>query len=267
MNHIVKGKTEPMNKKKLVANLRKIGVRKGLDLLVHSSLKRTGPVQGGPEAIIDGLLEAIGPRGTLLMPTISGSVTPTQPVFHVEHTPSSVGYLTNVFRQRKGAVRSLHPVHSVAALGPKAEFYTQEHLAANTPWSPGSPYGKLMRNHAWILFLGVNLNVNSCFHALEIEALIPGIYTEKADTLFVIDYNGALHEKEHHWHSRRVQYFLDMEHILLEHGALTYGQIGTGISRLVDAAAMRKIILPLIKENPDIIVHRDLDGNRYVWQP
>ena len=255
-----------MTKKKLIADLKRIGVRKGMDLFVHSSLKRTGPVQGGPDAIIDGLLEAIGPRGTLLMPTLS-SVTPAQPVFHVEHTPSSVGYLTSVFRQRKRAVRSLHPVHSVAAMGPKAEFYTQGHLAVNTPWSPESPYGKLMRNNGWILFLGVNLNVNTCFHALEIEALIPGIHTEEADTLFVIDYDGVVHEKEHHWHSYRARYFIDMEHILFERGALTYGQIGAGISRLVDAAAMRRTILPLIKKKPDIIVHRASDQDRYVWQP
>ena len=256
-----------MTKKKLIADLKRIGVRKGMDLLVHSSLKRTGPVQGGPEAIIDGLLEAIGPRGTLLMPTISGSVTPTQPVFHVEHTPSSVGYLTNVFRQRKGALRSLHPVHSVAAMGPKAKFYTQGHLAVNTPWSPGSPYGKLMRNNGWILFLGVNLNVNSCFHALEIEALIPGIHTEEADTLFVIDYDGVLHEKEHHWHCREAQFFIDMEHILFKSHALTYGQIGAGISRLVNAAAMRQTVLPLIKKNPGIIVRPASGQDRYVWQP
>jgi len=256
-----------MTKKKLIADLKRIGVRKGMDLLVHCSLKRTGPVEGGPAAIIDGILEAIGPGSTMLMPTISGSVTSAQPVFHVEHTPSSVGYLTNLFRQRKGALRSLHPVHSAAAIGPKAEYYTQGHLEVNTPWSPESPYGKLMRNNGWILFLGVNLNVNTCFHALEIEALIPGIHTEKADTLFVIDHDGVLHEKEHHWHSRTAQFFIDMEHILFESHALVYGQIGAGISRLVDAAAMRRIILPLIKKTPDIIVHRASDQDRYVWQP
>jgi len=256
-----------MTKKKFIADLRRIGVRKGMDLLVHSSLKRTGSIQGGPEAIIDGLLDAIGPGGTLLMPTISGSVTPAQPVFHVEHTPSSVGYLTSLFRLRRHAVRSLHPVHSVAAMGPKAEFYTEAHLAVNTPWSPESPYGRLLRNNGWILFLGVNLDVNTCFHALEIEALIPGIHTENADTLFIIDHDGAVHEKEHHWHCREAQFFIDMEHILSESQALAYGPIGAGISRLIDAAAMRQTILPLIRKNPGLLVRRASDQASYVWQP
>lgn len=254
-------------KNKFIEDLKEIGVREGMSLLVHSSLKRTGPVEGGPGAIIDALSEAIRPNGTLLMPTISASVNPSQPVFHVDKTPSSVGYLTNVFRQKKGVLRSLHPVHSAAAMGPKAEFYTRDHLSANTPWSPESPYGKLMRNNGWILFLGVNVSVNTCFHALEIEALIPGIHTEQADTLFVIDYDGVLHEKEHRWHSETTRYFVDMEHILFEHNALTYGQIGRGISRLVNASAMRKIVLPIIKKDPQLIVRCKSDKNRFIWHP
>jgi len=256
-----------ITRSRLVADLKSLGVREGMDLLVHSSLRRIGPVVGGPDTIIDGLREVIGSAATLLMPTISGSVTPDQPVFHVEHTPSSVGYLTNVFRKRRGAVRSLHPVHSVAAVGKRAGFYTQEHLAANTPWSPESPYGKLMRTDGWVLLLGVNLNANTCFHALEIEALIPGIHTEASDTLFVINDDGVVHEKEHHWHAEKVQYFIDMEHILIECGAITFGKVGSGISRLVDAAAMREITLPLIRKDPELIVRCTSEQSDYVWPP
>ena len=141
-----------MNKEQLIKQLKAIGIKEGMDLMVHSSLKRVGYVDGGPDTIIDALLEILGPDGTLMMSTVSGSVTPKQPVYHSDHTPSSVGYLSNVFRKRDNVIRSLHPVHSIAAFGPKAEFYTKGHLQANTPWSPDSPYGKLMRNNAHILF-------------------------------------------------------------------------------------------------------------------
>jgi len=124
-----------------------------------------------------------------------------------------------------------------------------------------------MRNSAWLLFLGVTLQANSCFHALEIEALIPGVHTEEADTLFAIDCDGVLHEKHHHWHAQKTEYYTDMEHILHESGALTYGHIGAGISRLVDAASMRKTILPMITKNPHIIVRPASHQNRYVWKP
>lgn len=115
-----------MNKEQLVSRFKAIGIKKGMDLQVHSSLKSIGPVEGGPDTIIDALLEVLGPEGTLMMSTVSGNVNPGQPVFHVDHTPSTVGYLSNVFRKREGAVRSMHPVHSIVALGPKAVFLQRD---------------------------------------------------------------------------------------------------------------------------------------------
>ena len=46
------------------------GVRSGGTVLVHSSLKSMGPVPGGPETVILGLLEALGPEGPLLLPAL-----------------------------------------------------------------------------------------------------------------------------------------------------------------------------------------------------
>jgi len=256
-----------MERNALVAELRDIGVCEGKDLLVHSSLRRIGPVVGGADGVIDGLLEVIGPEATLILPTISGCVTPAQPVFHVQATPSSVGVLTNVFRQREGVIRSLHPVHSAAALGPRAMHYTDGHLAANTPWSPETPWGRLLRADARVLFLGVNLNCNTCFHALEIEARVPGIHTPESDLLHIVDQAGQLHRKRHHWHARRAQFFVDMEHILAAAGALRYGRVGQGICRLVDAGAMRDIMLPMLREDPGILVWRRSESDDFVWEP
>ena len=124
-----------------------------------------------------------------------------------------------------------------------------------------------MRNKGWILFLGVNLNCNTCFHALEIEARVPGIHTRESDTLFIIDHDERQHRNEHHWHSRSAQFFIDMEHILAANQALTYGRVGEGISRLVDAAAMRQVILPMLKEDPDILVRRRSPDDDFIWEP
>ncbi len=122
-----------LNAADCLAQLKDIGVAPGMDLLVHSSLKRVGPIDGGADTIIDTLLEAIGPGATLMMSTVTGNVNAAQTVFHVAHTPSTVGALTNVFRRRDCAIRSLHPVHSIAAIGPRAGFYTEGHLDAPTP--------------------------------------------------------------------------------------------------------------------------------------
>ena len=245
--------------------LRAIGVKEGMALLVHSSLKRVGPVDGGADAIIDAIQGILGSDGVLMMSTVSGSVTPAQPVYHVTHTPSTVGVLTNVFRQRPGVVRSLHPVHSIAAAGPRAKFFTEGHLQTNTPWSPDSPYGKLMRNNGYILFLGANFSANTCIHAIEIEARVPGLHTEDSTALYVIDADGALHEVEHHWHAPKRPCYPDLEHIVERAGGLTYGRIGNGISRLVDAAILRETLLPLFRETPELGIVR-LTDSEFVWE-
>jgi aminoglycoside 3-N-acetyltransferase len=254
-----------LTKAEFLEQLSLIGVREGMDLLVHSSLRRVGPIEGGADTIIDALLEALGPDGTLMMSTVSGSVTPAQPVFHVTYTPSTVGALTNVFRQRPGAIRSLHPVHSIAAFGPKAEFFTAGHLRTRTPWSPDSPYGKLMRNHGTLLFLGTNFSANTCLHALEIEARVPGLHTESSTMLHVIDVDGVCHEIEHHWHAPKHPYYPDLEHIVAQSSGLNYGQIGTGISRLVDATILREVLLPLFRDTPELGLSRR-SSSTFVWE-
>jgi len=249
----------------LMEQLRVIGVSEGMNLLVHSSLKRVGPVDGGADAIIDALLEVLGPDGTLMMSAVSGNVNPTQTVYHVAHTPSTVGALSNVFRKRPGAVRSLQPVHSIVALGPKAEFFTEGHLDANTPWSPDSPYGKIMRNRGFLLFLGTNFEANTCIHAIEIEARVPGLHEEDTTRLQVIDYDGNLREIEYHWHARKKSFYSDLEHMVERAGGLTYGRIGNGVSRFVNAAILRETLLPLFRETPEVGVMR-LTDSQYIWE-
>ena len=254
-----------MNKEMLIEQLRQIGIKEGMDLMMHSSLRRVGPIEGGADTIIDALLQILGPEGTLLMSTVSGSVNPTQPVFHVKYTESSVGYLSNVFRKRPGCLRSLHPVHSLAAMGPKAEFYTHRHLECATPWSPDSPYGKLMRENASILFFGVNFACNTCLHALEIEARVPGLHTRETSELYVFDENDRLHTIDHHWHAPKKSYYPDLEHIVHAAGGLNYGIVGKGVSRLVDAGILRETLLPLFKETPNLAVTPKTDSD-FVWE-
>lgn len=252
-------------KEQLISQLKAIGIDKGMSLMVHSSLKSIGPVEGGPDTIIDALQEVIGPDGTLMMSTVSGNVNPGQPVFHVDYTPSTVGHLSNVFRKRKGAIRSLHPVHSIVAMGPKAKFFTEGHLEANTPWSTDSPYGKMMRNGVKILALGVDYKSNTCLHALEIEARVPGLHTEKTSTLYVFDTNDQLHTIEHHWHAPKKDYYINMESVVAAAGGLVYGQIGTSISRLTDAEKLREVMLPIFQETPELAIKR-LSDSTYIWE-
>ena len=249
-----------LTKKELAVDLKKLGLKKNMNLLVHSSLRRIGEIKGGAKAVMDCLLEIIGPKGTLMVPTHTwDTINSKQPVFHVNKTPSHVGYLTEAVRLHPDAVRSLHPCHSVAAIGPKAEFFTAGQLQADTPCPKESPYGRLIRDpDGYILFFGVDLEYNTCYHAVEQEVKVPGLLTNHREQLFVIDKQGKLHCSPQHRHAPNFQrFFGDMEYLLRDKGALVIGKTGHGISRLVNAIKMRKIILDILKTHPEIFIRQE----------
>ncbi|WP_049661293.1 AAC(3) family N-acetyltransferase, partial [Kitasatospora sp. MY 5-36] len=67
--------TRPLTTADLVEGWRRVGVREGMALIVHSSLSSLGRVEGGAAAVVAGLREAVGPGGTVAVPAFtSGTV-------------------------------------------------------------------------------------------------------------------------------------------------------------------------------------------------
>lgn len=116
--------------------------------------------------MIDALLGVIGP-GALMVPTFS--FLGFQPVFDPRTTPSEMGLITETARRRQGAVRSLHPRHSVAVIGAHAKELTSGHLAAGA-MGKGSPPDKLAKRGGYMLLLGVEHRANSIIHVAEVYA-------------------------------------------------------------------------------------------------
>jgi len=54
-------KRDPVTRSRLVQDLRALGLAPGTCVLVHCSLSRIGLVIGGTRALIDALLEVLGP--------------------------------------------------------------------------------------------------------------------------------------------------------------------------------------------------------------
>jgi aminoglycoside 3-N-acetyltransferase len=247
-----------MRVQKLREQLRELGISPGMDLLVHSSLRRVGRVEGGADAVLDVLLDLLGPEGTLILPTHTWqAVKQDQPVFHVKHSPSCVGALTEVFRKRPGVIRSLHPTHSVAALGVRAQAYTADQLAAQTPCPAESAYGRIcMAPNGAILLLGVTLMNNTTLHYLEEEANLEGLYYAQKRTYRVIDEQGGEHTvkvRPHRDDFRNYQYWLDLEIPLHDAGILRFGRVGRGYSRLIHAMAYRDYMLGILADDPELL--------------
>lgn len=151
------------------------GVNPGDILLIHSSFKSLGTMEGGAEAVIAGVLDALGPEGTLVFPTFcQKDFDHSYETWHI-NKPSDTGYLTEYFRTRPGSYRSDQATHSVAACGAKAKWLTETHghtqkrygNMGDTPFSADSPWEKMYNENAKIMMLGVKPNYTTFRHYAE----------------------------------------------------------------------------------------------------
>ncbi len=243
----------------LVTAFRDVGLQPGGTVLVHSALRTLGPVEGGADTVIDALREAVGPAGTVAVPTHTvGVVNAKQPVFHQTLTPSTVGTLSNVFRQRPSAVRGLHPTHSVAAIGSRAEEFVRIRLEDDTPCPPQSPYGRLRDWGGQVLLLGVGLDRCTFFHGCEEWAGMPWAVSENPVTLYIFDHENRVTPSQRRGHRVNTwDQYPRLEPYLLECGALRIGHIGDCPLRLLCAKAAADWLIPQLQSDPRIILPDD----------
>jgi len=252
----------------IARGLRRLGVGGGGVILAHISLSSFGRVEGGAEAVIEALLAAVEPGGTVLVPTHTWDrINSANPVFDVRRTPSGVGRVTEAFRARPDALRSLHPTHSCAAIGPLGRSLLRDHETEVTPCGRNSPYQRLMECGGKVVFLGVTLEVNTSFHAIEEIAGVPWVF-DRFEMLYAVDYDG----KRIPVPSRRHTDDLDrayeaMEPLLTSRGALVSGRIGAAAVRVIDSAAMERVLAPRLAEDPFMILSPAVAAReRRSWQ-
>jgi aminoglycoside N3'-acetyltransferase len=165
----------------LLQDLNSLGVETGDILFIHSSFKSLGRVEDGAETVVQALESAVGEKGTVLMPSfnlVEGDLRMSS--WDIETTPSTVGWLTEFFRQMEGTVRSDHYSHSVAASGHRAEWFTRDHKAQEgmiSPWDKlpwGFTYGSespMLRAYeegGKVLMLGVGYKSSTYMHVVEV---------------------------------------------------------------------------------------------------
>ncbi len=170
----------------LTDQLRSLGVESGTTVMAHASLSRLGYVAGGAHAVVLALLEAVGPEGTLVMPTHSTDLTDPaswsnppvppewfddlrsgMPAYDPALTPTrSMGSIVECFRHVAGLTRSDHPTVSAAAVGPNAAFVTRDHRLPDG-LGEHSPQARVYELDGHVLLVGVGHANNTSLHLAE----------------------------------------------------------------------------------------------------
>ena len=229
----------------LTEQLLALGVQPGGVLVVHTSFSAIAPVEGGPAGLIAALREALGPGGTLVMPSMSDvDDVPFDPAT----TPCrDMGIVADTFRRMPGVLRSDNP-HAFAAIGPRAAELTRPH-PVDVPHGLDSPPGRAYELDAQVLLLGVGHDANTTIHVAENMAGVRyGI-----DHYVTIFENGAPKRVEYREVDHCCERFAQLDEWL---GARQRtGDVGHGTARLMRSRDVVEAALRHLRENEQVFLH------------
>lgn len=243
----------PLAPSHLATQLRALGVATGGVLVVHTSFRAVRPVVGGPAGLVDALQKAVGPYGTIVMPSWGED---DDAPFEPERTPAAadLGVTAEVFRQLPGVHRSAHPF-AFAALGPDAARIVADDLPI-PPHRLESPIGRAFELNAQILLLGVGHDANTTIHL--------------AEALAGVTYGVAKHcTVRRDGQPVRVDYlendcccarFALVDGWLREQGLQREGAAGYAHARLVRSRDVARVVVKRLRREPLVFLHAPEEG-------
>ena len=241
---------------KICTQLKLIGLKEGDVVLLHASLKSLSRIPQHPQTVINGILNAIGNNGTLLVPSLTyETVNKDNPIFDIENTPSDVGAISEYFRKLPKVHRSISPTHSVCGIGKHAKAMLQKHHYDNTPLGPNSPLRMLPRFGGKILFIGCGLKPNTSMHAVE-ELLEPPYLFDDYYNFKIIANGNVMNKKMRQHNFKGYEQRYDRIADLLGPRELRQGRVLAADVHLIDAEAMWKKAFLKLQQNPYYFVDR-----------
>ena len=190
----------------IVTAFRESGILSGDTVMLHSDALVAAqfppmPAEERYDRLIDAILETVGPQGTLVIPTFTYSYTKDE-IFDIRHSPSTVGAITERFRQRPGVLRSSDPLFSVAIQGRLDSEFSQ--ARANNCFSEESIFGLLHQHNATIVCLGCHLSRTTFTHYVEAKRGVGYRYMKT--------FQGKSIDQDGNQHATSVDYYVrDME--------------------------------------------------------
>lgn len=169
------------------------GIEKGDTILIHSNIKRTlikmrrKGIKLLPEHIFQSMLNAVGSKGTLLLPLFNFDF-PTSKFFDISNTPSQMGALTEIARLHSGSVRTGHPIYSFAVIGYHSKAFAK--IDNISGYGADSPFSLLRSLNGKIAILDLeDQNSMTFYHYVEEMLNVSYRYLKEFDGIY-IDRNG-----------------------------------------------------------------------------
>lgn len=244
-----------LTKDELKEGYGKLGLCAGDVVLVHSSYKSFGEVDGGPQTVIDALLEVLGPDGTLIMPTFNFNFNKGEP-WDVNKTPSHMGVLTEIARTNPAAKRVFHPFYSFAILGKLKDELTR--VRYKDSYGKESIFMRLRELDAKIMIIGLSYTHSmTFFHHVEQMNGVDYRFV-KAFTGQVTDETGRTYEDTFTMLVRDIDKGVltevdPMGEVLEQRGIVKVGTIGQATVKLMKANDVFRVTSEEMKRDPHLL--------------
>jgi aminoglycoside N3'-acetyltransferase len=238
---------QPVSILELTAQIRELGVTAGRVLLVHTSFSKVGPVENGPLGLIRALQTALGPDGTLVMPSMSDD---DDHPFDPRRTPClGMGAVADLFWRLSGVLRSNSP-HAFAAIGPEASRITTDH-PLDVPHGLNSPVGRVHDLDGQVLLLGVGHDANTTIHLAEALA---GVRYRRQKFVTIIE-GGELTRYAYGEIDHCCDNFNLVDQWLDAAGRQRHGLVGHGEGRLASARDVVATVTGRLRTNETVFLH------------
>jgi aminopeptidase-like protein/aminoglycoside N3'-acetyltransferase len=237
----------------LIDEFHSLGMNKGDTIFVHSAYstlgRAPGGVEGGPQAVVDAILDVIGPNGTLIMPTFNYDFLKGIP-WDIRTSPSQMGVLTELVRVDPRAQRMFHAIYSMAAIGKHAKEVAAHQ--SNDCFGETTIFKKLRDWDAKILVLGLPYSksltfLHHCEQAAEVDYRFLKEFKGTA-----VDFQGKPHDVAYTMFVRDVDrgVVLDFEPIgaLLDSQVVKKKTIGLGETRLMKCTDVFRVAVQAMQD-------------------
>lgn len=249
-----------LSKQELVDAFERLSLPSGGLLMVHSALSSIGSVDGSASTVVEALMEVLGSDGTLVAPAFTYHLANDEAfIFDSDNTSSGSGAISEAVRKLPNALRSIHPRHSITAVGPLAKEIVN--AGTGSAWELDSPMGQVIQRDGMVLMLGVSYLHLTLGHVVEVDINVPYRTEMIAERRMRLP-NGSLvplKKKVHppvDWIDPKND-FNRLGQGLEDRGLVSIGQVGNAITRLLRAKDVLEIGREMYQDDPKVFMQQD----------
>lgn len=243
-------------KQEITAQLIQMGAPRDSVVLMHSSLRLIGRIDGGANALLDAMIEYFTAEGGLFcIPTHTWANLKKDITLDMSDPATCLGALSDIAAADVRAVRSQNPTHSMAVFGDRqrALEFVKDEINVCSGTAPESCYGKIYREGGYILLAGVAHNKNTYLHCVEEIIGTPNRLSDPLDAAVMLESGEIVRTKIR---GHRTDFTNDIslrfpkyETAFRYHGAIRDGFVGNAPAQLCDARIMKAVMEKIMKNS------------------